>query len=139
LDFLGFKLVVAFDRLRLLGGLGLHCKITFQRGGSGLKSRYETGATPPTEIVPVKIEFVFIAESGVLERQCLLLCESIREFGGRYAGAEITVLHRRAARGASARAGGCGSMRWGRGWWKCPWCRPARSMCTYYVLMDGAA
>jgi hypothetical protein len=46
--------------------------------------------------VPVKIEFVFVAESGVLERQCLLLCESIREFGGRYAGAEITVLHRRA-------------------------------------------
>jgi hypothetical protein len=52
--------------------------------------------------VPVKIEFVFIAESGVLERQCLLLCESIREFGGRYAGAEITVLQPRSERNISA-------------------------------------
>lgn len=40
-------------------------------------------------------EFLFVAESGVLEQQAVLLCESIRKFGGRYAGNPITVLQPR--------------------------------------------
>jgi len=43
----------------------------------------------------VSVEFVFIAESGVLEKQAILLCESIREFGGIYAQADIKILQPR--------------------------------------------
>lgn len=43
----------------------------------------------------MNIEFIFIAESGILERQSLLLCKSLRAFGGRYAGADITILQPR--------------------------------------------
>lgn len=42
------------------------------------------------------VEFALIAEAGVLERQALLLCESIRMFAGRHAGASITVISPRA-------------------------------------------
>jgi len=44
------------------------------------------------------VEFVFIAESGTLEKQSLLLCESIRRFGGRYADADIKILQPRRER-----------------------------------------
>lgn len=40
-------------------------------------------------------EFLFIAESGVLEQQAVLLCESIRKFGGRHAGNPVTILQPR--------------------------------------------
>jgi hypothetical protein len=40
----------------------------------------ETGAEPAEE----SVAFVLCIERGILERQALLLCESIREFGGRY-------------------------------------------------------
>ncbi len=40
----------------------------------------------------LKYEFVLIAEAGLLEEQALILCESIRIFGGRYANAFIAVL-----------------------------------------------
>jgi hypothetical protein len=43
----------------------------------------------------VSVEFVFIAESGVLEKQAILLCESIREFGGIHAQAGIKILQPR--------------------------------------------
>jgi hypothetical protein len=45
----------------------------------------------------VTVEFILIAESGILEKQALLLCESIREFGGRYGNADIKVLQPRGA------------------------------------------
>jgi hypothetical protein len=44
------------------------------------------------------VEFLIIAEAGVLEKQSLLLCESIRQFGGRYARAKITILQPRRER-----------------------------------------
>lgn len=48
------------------------------------------------------VGFVFLAESGVLEQQTLLLCESLRMFGGRYADAAITILQPRPERAISA-------------------------------------
>ena len=38
------------------------------------------------------VEFVLIAEAGILEAQALLLCESIRRFSGRYARSAVTVV-----------------------------------------------
>lgn len=46
----------------------------------------------------MKAEFIFIAESGALEQQGLLLCESLRKFGGRYAQADIKILQPRRER-----------------------------------------
>ena len=43
----------------------------------------------------LKTEFLLLAQSGVLETQSLLLCESLRKFGGRYASADVTVLESR--------------------------------------------
>src|SRR6202165_524229 len=45
-----------------------------------------------------KIEFVLIAESGILESQALLLCASIRQFGGVVSTAPITVVSPRKSR-----------------------------------------
>jgi hypothetical protein len=44
------------------------------------------------------VEFVLIAEAGVLEAQALLLCESIRSFAGSYSLCPITVISPRSAR-----------------------------------------
>jgi hypothetical protein len=44
------------------------------------------------------VEFMAIAESGILEAQALLLCESIRRFAGVYAKSAITIVSPRAAR-----------------------------------------
>jgi hypothetical protein len=44
------------------------------------------------------VEFVLVAEAGVLEAQALLLCESIRRFGGRFSSSPITVISPRPAR-----------------------------------------
>src|SRR5437868_827653 len=44
------------------------------------------------------VEFVLIAESGILELQALLLCESIRRFAGVHSRSPITVVSPRAAR-----------------------------------------
>jgi hypothetical protein len=44
------------------------------------------------------VEFVLIAESGILEAQACLLCESIRRFAGIYSRAAITVVSPRSAR-----------------------------------------
>jgi hypothetical protein len=41
------------------------------------------------------MEILMIAEAGVLERQSLLLCESLRRFGGRYAESQVTLLQPR--------------------------------------------
>src|SRR3982074_3770036 len=49
-----------------------------------------------------EVEFVVNAESGILEAQALLLCESIRRFAGRYAGSTITVVSPRPDRRPSA-------------------------------------
>ncbi|MBK8501982.1 MAG: hypothetical protein IPL46_07135 [Saprospiraceae bacterium] len=38
------------------------------------------------------VEFMFIAEQGILESQALLLAESIRQFTGRYSDCDITVI-----------------------------------------------
>jgi hypothetical protein len=46
----------------------------------------------------VKAEFIFIAESGVLEKQAILLCESIRKFGGSHAQTDIKILQPRGER-----------------------------------------
>jgi hypothetical protein len=43
----------------------------------------------------MKMELILIAESGILEQQAILLCESIRKFGGRYGEADIKVLQPR--------------------------------------------
>ena len=43
-------------------------------------------------------EFFLIAEAGVLEVQAILLCRSIRKFGGRYSPSAITVVSPRASR-----------------------------------------
>lgn len=40
----------------------------------------------------MKLEFVIIAEAGILEAQAVMLCESIRQFGGRYAKEGIVVI-----------------------------------------------
>jgi hypothetical protein len=44
------------------------------------------------------VEFALIAESGSLEHQAVLLVESVRRFGGRWADAAITVVSPRASR-----------------------------------------
>jgi hypothetical protein len=44
------------------------------------------------------VEFVFIAEAGILEQQALLLCESIRRFAGVHARAAVTIVSPRSAR-----------------------------------------
>lgn len=44
------------------------------------------------------VEFVLVAEAGTLERQALLLCESLRRFAGKYARCPITVASPRADR-----------------------------------------
>jgi hypothetical protein len=44
------------------------------------------------------IEFALVAESGVLERQAIILCESIRKFAGKYADSPITVISPRSDR-----------------------------------------
>ena len=44
------------------------------------------------------VEFMVIAEAGILESQALLLCESIRHFCGRYANCPITVVSPRSSR-----------------------------------------
>jgi hypothetical protein len=44
------------------------------------------------------VEFVLIAEAGILEAQALLLCESIRRFAGAYSRSPITVVSPRSAR-----------------------------------------
>jgi len=49
-----------------------------------------------------EVEFLLIAEAGLLEKQAALLCESIRRFGGSLAGSQITVVSPRAARRPSA-------------------------------------
>ena len=51
-------------------------------------------------------EIVFIAEAGALEQQGLLLCESIRQFGGIYSSSSIKILQPRSERriGDGARA-----------------------------------
>jgi len=49
------------------------------------------------------VEFALIAEAGPLEAQAVLLCESIRRFGGALAQAQITVVSPRAQRRPSAR------------------------------------
>jgi hypothetical protein len=49
-----------------------------------------------------EVEFVVNAESGVLEAQALLLCESIRRFAGRYAGSAVTVVSPRPDRRPAA-------------------------------------
>lgn len=48
------------------------------------------------------IRFFALAETGTLEHQALLLCESVRRFGGNYARAPISVVSPRAARRPSA-------------------------------------
>jgi hypothetical protein len=49
-----------------------------------------------------RVEFVLIAEAGILEAQALLLCESIRCFAGVYSRSHITVISPRSARRPSA-------------------------------------
>ena len=44
------------------------------------------------------VEFVLIAEAGILEAQALLLCESIRSFAGAYSQFPITVISPRSSR-----------------------------------------
>lgn len=44
------------------------------------------------------VEFVLIAEAGILEAQALLLCESIRRFAGAYSRCHITVISPRSDR-----------------------------------------
>lgn len=45
-----------------------------------------------------EVEFALLAEAGPLEAQALLLVESLRRFGGRYAGATVTVASPRPSR-----------------------------------------
>jgi len=54
------------------------------------------------ETPDARVEFVFIAEAGILEQQALLLCESIRRFAGAYARAGVTIVSPRGARRPSA-------------------------------------
>jgi len=53
-------------------------------------------APPGSSDTPV--EFALLVESGLLEPQSVLLVESLRRFGGRHAGAAVTVVSPRAAR-----------------------------------------
>jgi hypothetical protein len=53
---------------------------------------------------PPEVEFGLVVESGPLEAQALLLVESLRRFGGRYAGATATVVSPRASRRPSRAA-----------------------------------
>jgi hypothetical protein len=55
-----------------------------------------------TPIVDSSVEFVLVAEAGILEAQALLLCETIRCFAGAYARSPITVVSPRRARRPSA-------------------------------------
>ncbi len=50
------------------------------------------------DAAPQQVEFVLIAEAGILERQALLLCESIRRFGGALSSSAITVVSPRKSR-----------------------------------------
>lgn len=45
-----------------------------------------------------KLRFIFVAVSGILEAQALLLCASIRRYAGKYSGNPITVVSPRAGR-----------------------------------------
>jgi hypothetical protein len=45
-----------------------------------------------------RVEFALLVESGALEAQALLLVESLRRFGGRHAGARVTVVSPRRSR-----------------------------------------
>jgi hypothetical protein len=54
----------------------------------------------------MKVDLILIAESGILERQAVLLCESVRQFGGRYSQADIKVLQPRGERSISQRSRG---------------------------------
>ncbi len=47
------------------------------------------------------VEFVLIAEAGILEAQAILLCDSIRRFAGAYSQCPITVVSPRSGRRAS--------------------------------------
>jgi len=53
-------------------------------------------------VSPRTVQFVAIAEAGPLEAQAIMLCESIRMFGGRYADASITLVSPRASRRPTA-------------------------------------
>lgn len=59
-------------------------------------------AKPLLESPAESVEFVLIAEAGVLEAQALLLCESIRSFAGAYARCRISVVSPRSDRRPSA-------------------------------------
>ena len=52
---------------------------------------------------PSAVEFCLVAESGILEQQALVLCESIRRFAGKYADSRVTVISPRATRRPSPR------------------------------------
>ena len=71
----------------------------------------ETAGAGSVQVRPAKplpdspaenVEFVLIAEAGVLEAQALLLCESVRAFAGAYARCPITVVSPRSERRPSA-------------------------------------
>ncbi len=49
-----------------------------------------------------RVEFVMIAEAGILEAQAVLLCDSIRAFAGAYLSSPITVISPRSARRPSS-------------------------------------
>ncbi|MFD2057810.1 hypothetical protein ACFSQT_33425 [Mesorhizobium calcicola] len=55
-------------------------------------------AGPALDIAEKSVEFVLIAEAGILEAQALLLCESIRCFAGAYSRCPITVVSPRSSR-----------------------------------------
>lgn len=55
------------------------------------------GAGVPAAL-PRDVQFFLIAERGILESQALLLCESVRAFGGAYAKCPITVVSPRPSR-----------------------------------------
>src|ERR1700692_1497697 len=42
--------------------------------------------------LPENVEFCILAEAGILEKQTLLLCHSIRQFAGVYSSAAIVVV-----------------------------------------------
>ncbi|MER8490661.1 hypothetical protein NKI51_18470 [Mesorhizobium australicum] len=50
------------------------------------------------DIVEDRVEFVLLAEAGILEAQAVLLCESIRCFAGAYSRCPITVVSPRSSR-----------------------------------------
>lgn len=57
----------------------------------------------PGMVPDQSVEFALVAESGVLERQAIILCESIRKFAGKYADSPITVISPRSDREAFGR------------------------------------